>query len=349
MNYEYLSSVRIEVEQQPLPLDFATIRNPIGPSRRLAANIEARNQVTERELCADIASWLGIDPSRIALGNGSDELIQTLPDVVMKPGDRCVIPIPTYFGLTDSLTAHGNGIIAVPADAKERFVFTDRYVQQIINTINAVHPALVWLCSPNNPTGTPFTPAQIDAITSHTPGLVIVDEAYQEILDPRNEQSAVRLLSRHDNLLVTKTFSKAFALPAIRVGIAIGNSDLIQILEKRPGKQPISDTSLVTAAAALLDSDHLKETQHVIRGECIYLAQNIADLAHIELGAPTQTGVAILRHPERNLHQLLLAQGIQTGDWNAMPGLRGMGFVRVGLQTHETNTILVAALRRCDF
>lgn len=348
MNHEQLISTAREIQhnERTRPLDFATIRNPLGESPHIADNTDARGAVNELELVSDIASWLAVDESMITLGNGSDELIAHLPHLVMENGDTCMIATPTYFGLTDSLVASGNTIVHVPTRAEEQFAFSATWLAAFMEEMDRVQPALVWLCNPNNPTGTVMNLAQIETIVARTNALVIVDEAYQEIVDPTNKTSAVHLMNTHSNLLVTKTFSKAFGLPDIRIGIAIGNPELIRIIAAHTN--PRNPSSLSTAAAALMDTDHLLAVHEYMTRESALVREFTAGLTHVELGARSQTGVCIFRHDAADLHALLEREGIQTKSYNQMPGLTGMRYVRLGLQGIHENRQLLAALTRVD-
>jgi ribosomal protein S18 acetylase RimI-like enzyme len=217
-----------------------------------------------------------------------------------------------------------------------------------LETINRIHPGLVWLCSPNNPTGVVMPDWQIDQIAAAAnPGTVVVDEAYQEIVDPDNMASALRLFGRHNNLVVTRSFSKAYGLPEIRVGAAVASVETIRALQNCGIDEPAAH-SLAVARAAVSDQEHLRRTHRLIDEELVWVLDRIAGMNQIKVGARSRSGVLILRHEADKLHERLLEQGIKTMDYNEQVGLEGRQFVRLGLLDHEQNLLLLQALDACD-
>ncbi len=326
--------------------DFATITNPLGESPLIKEKATVLGPVCQEQLLMSLASYLQVEPSNIMLAKGSDEIIQQLPGLCLAAEDVCVLPTPTYFSLRKSLAANNNRIIQVNCRPQKKFAFDKDFEDEIIQTIRKVQPRLVWLCSPNNPTGEIMSPELIEKVVKATPGLVVVDEAYQEMVDPLNEHSAIKFLSWANNLLVTKTFSKAFGLPQIRVGFAVGSREVIEKLKLKV--QPLSDLSVQIAEAALLDKKHLAHSAEFIKLENTFLSKEIIKLENIEFGSESRTSVYLLRHRRANLFNLLKDAGIETLDYNKEPGLEGLGFVRVGLRSHKDNLRLLEVLRRLD-
>ncbi|MBI5449708.1 histidinol-phosphate aminotransferase family protein [Candidatus Gottesmanbacteria bacterium] len=331
------------------PLDFATIRNPLGHSPTLSQNLEYCQGMSERELCGEIASWLSVDADMVALGNGSDELIRALPQIFLAPGQLCVLPIPTYFALAQSIARHGAEILTVPTLPENGFAYDGTFLQGLLDTIEEKQPGMVWICRPNNPTGLTMDIEALDHIAELTPGLVVVDEAYQEIVDPGNQASAVRLLSCRSNVLVTKTFSKTFGLPEIHVGMAIGHPGVIQKMAEVNQRQMIPERSRASAAAALIDTEHLYRVSQFIRDESTEFWNDIQNIPSIQAASRSHIGIFLLRHREDSLHLRLKRIGIASHDYINEPGLEHMEFSRIGLQSKENNRILLAALRAMEF
>jgi len=331
-------------------LDLATIRNPWGCSPHLPEAQMLFLDTTRDGITQKVASWLHMDASGITLcGNGSTGIITAIPELFMHPGDTCLIIQPTYFGFYNSLTETGMSIHEIQIPEKHGFAFNDSVYLEISDSIGRINPALIWICNPNNPTGTVMDLQFVSDIAISNPEtLIIVDEAHQEIIDPFNQTSVIRLISACPNIIVTKTFSKAFGLPDIRIGIAVADRAIIRTLETRAGQTEIPHQSLIRAAAALLDCGHLAVTSLRIKQELLFVKSEIRTMNRIVLGSDSQIGMLLVKHKNRSLFDLLQNQGIGTDDFNAVRGLEGLEYVRIGLGCHEENVRLVNALKTCD-
>ncbi len=174
------------------------------------------------ELKKRIGKIKGIDPSNIFLGNGSDEPIDLLIRAFCNPGkDKIIITPPTYGMYEVSADINDIGVVKVP--------LTETYELDLQNILEAIEPGikLIFLCSPNNPTGNSMDPGYILEIISKFQGLVIVDEAY---IDFSSQKSLIDRLSDFKNLIVLQTFSKAWGLAALRLGMAFADEEIISIL-----------------------------------------------------------------------------------------------------------------------
>jgi len=333
--------------------NFAALENALGCSpgvERKMSKLEGvglnKYPQNNNEFKKRVANWLSVDPAMVTLGNGSDELINLIPQVFIEPGDKCVVQTPTFFRVIEAINKTKGLVEVVPAKAERNFSLDGAYFSQMERRVKKCRPGLIWLCSPNNPTGEVIDPKFIDFIAGKTKALVVVDEAYQEIYDPENKFSAVRLLGKHNNLLVTKTFSKAFGLAGIRVGLAIGNKKIIEPLEKWRLNFPISTLSLLAAEAALEDVSFLDRVHKHFMTEREFLFNEMAKIPGLERGGESKTNVFILRHVKTRLFDLLLKQGILVANFNAMNGLENQGFCRVTIKTRPENEKLLMALRK---
>ena len=197
-----------------------------------------------------IAGFLGRDSAEIVVGAGCDEIIGLCAQLALGRGDRAVVPRPTY-GLYAIASANaGAEVIAIPP------------VEGIALDWAAVLAAagdarLVWSCSPNNPTGELVNPALIEQLCARCPGIVVVDQAYLEL----GGDDLSGLVDAHDNLIVTRTFSKGWALGAARVGYAIAQPALAGALD---ALRPPGSLSSWSAAVAELACSQVEE----MRGRC---------------------------------------------------------------------------------
>ncbi len=223
--------------QLDVPVRLNTNENPYPPSPALASAITAAvgqvagtlNRYPDRDAVAlrtELAGYLGyrLGASQVWAANGSNEIIQQLFQAFGGPGRRALGFEPSYSMHPLIALATSTGWISGARDAD--FGIDP---ERAVGLITAEQPDLVFLTSPNNPTGTALPPAVIEAICAAAPGMVIVDEAYAEFArDP--ELTALTLLPRFPRLVVTRTMSKAFALAGARVGYLAADPAVIRAL-----------------------------------------------------------------------------------------------------------------------
>ena len=301
--------------------NFAVLENALGCSpkiKTLTLPLHEYPGVEIIKLKSKIANWLRITPDMIVLGAGSDDLINLIPQVFLEPEEKVFVKIPTFFRILEAIHKVRGRLINTPDHAK-----------------------LVWLCNPNNPTG------EITNIKINPDQLTIVDEAYQEICDPKNEKSTLNLLPKNKNLLITKTFSKAFGLAGIRVGFAVGHPEIINILNRWQTNFPISSVSAQIAQMALDNLDFLSFVHGHFAREREFIFDELSNLNNIE-HSQSQTNVFIARHKKAKLFNLLLKENILTADFDQANGLENKGFVRITIKQHKENALLVNALKKAN-
>lgn len=347
MSIEQLSPSSISEIRPPLRegIDFAQIRNPLGHTALLNGRSSELIVTTEERLALELAALWSIQPDQITVGHGSTDIIEQIPGLFLEPGAKAVLPVPTYFGLLNSVS--DERIVPVPVPAQYGFTHTPEYLEELLGTIRNVRPGVVWLCSPNNPTGEVIPEEHIRRIAETTNGLVIVDEAYQELVDPTNQSSAIHLVGRFSNIIVTKTFSKAYGLPDIHIGMAIATPQVTHLLRRNRMRLP-NPESLAKASIALTDQKHIVRSYELMVQETQFVWNQIRQMEHIQMGAKSRSGVCIVRHSTGNLFELLRQCGMKTLDFNTQRGLEGQRFVRLGLQNRDRNNELIAALKQCD-
>ena len=168
-----------------------------------------------------LAEHTGWTSAGILVGNGSNELIQATLLVTMGPGAKIAIPVPTFTVYELMSTVLGAEVIEIPLKRGDHtFQFDTEAISQVITE---QRPEVLIICSPNNPTGNRMSIKDIEKMLVLSDGLVLVDEAYFHFSDA----TCLPLLSRYDNLVITRTFSKAFGIAGLRVGYAMGPTQLI--------------------------------------------------------------------------------------------------------------------------
>ncbi|OJT22772.1 aspartate aminotransferase [Archangium sp. Cb G35] len=189
------------------------------------------------ELKQAVARYTGVDPSRVTTGCGSDDVIDSTLRAFLEPGEVIAFPDPTFVMMSYFAKVNGLRYAAVPLKAD---------LDIDVDGLLATGAKLLYVCSPNNPTGTVASRAALERLIDHAPGIVLLDEAYAEFA----RESHLDLASR-PNVLVTRTLSKAFGLAGLRVGYAVGNPTLINEVEKARGPYKVTGLSERIAAAVL--------------------------------------------------------------------------------------------------
>lgn len=172
-----------------------------------------------------IATYKKVNLNQVAIGNGSDELIDLLIRCFCEPKQDNILICEPTFGMFKVYAQLNNVEVLNSPLKKESFLFDE---QVILKTTN-LRTKLIFICTPNNPTGTSISIEQLKIIALNFKGIVVVDEAY---IDFSEKASALSLITEFENILVLQTFSKAWGLAALRVGVAYGNPSIIEILNK---------------------------------------------------------------------------------------------------------------------
>lgn len=215
--------------------------NPFGPPASGGGDLHRYPDPRSGGLRAALAARFGVEPDRLWIGNGSDEALDVLLRAVAGPGDTAVVPVPTYGLYAARARVHGVRVTEVPLD--------DDFDLDLPATQEAARTArVVFLCSPNNPTGNLLSRDRVLALAAEASALVVVDEAYVEFsgaasLAPRAGEPA--------NLVVVRTFSKAWGLAGARVGWAAAHPDLVDVLDLAGLPYPLSAPAARAATAAL--------------------------------------------------------------------------------------------------
>jgi histidinol dehydrogenase len=233
-------------DRTPARVDLSDNTNLWGmpPAAERAVRDAARDSFTRypalyaSDLKSALASYLGVPPDAIVTGCGSDDVLDSAIRAFVEPGQGIACPDPSFQMIPTF--ARMNGLHAVPVPLTPTF-------DMDADAMLATRAPVIYLCSPNNPTGTVATRATVDRVIREAPGVVIIDEAYAEFMGA----GLAREAPLFDNVLVTRTLSKAFGLAGLRVGYAVGSPALVAEVEKSRGPYKISALAERAAVAAL--------------------------------------------------------------------------------------------------
>ena len=242
--------------------------NPPGPAAQqaMAAAIPGVNRYPDMgatDLIAGLADYHGVESDQIAVSTGSSAVLLSALSVVAAPGAEVIYAWRSFESYPIAIPAVGATPVPVPLDAEWRHDLAAMAAAVTDRT------AAVILCTPNNPTGPAIPLAEIRAFAARIPDdvLVIVDEAYIDFADPAAYATAIREIATHPNLLVLRTFSKAFALAGLRVGYGIGHPRVIDAIRKVSVPFGVSSVAQAGALAALGDADTVRAQVAQIRAD----------------------------------------------------------------------------------
>jgi len=290
---------------------IASNENPLGPSPKVIQALEKALPKIHRypdggahNLSQALARHLGVGADQLLLGHGSNELIVRLGQMVLNPGDEVLCADPGFFVYTS--TALLCEAVPRPQPLRE-FAHDLKLFERAINHKTKV----IFIANPNNPTGTMIPLSEIEVFLKSCPPhiLVVLDEAYYEYVDDPGYFESLRLLPRYPNLVVLRTFSKAFGLAGLRVGYGIGHPELAGAFQKIREPFNVNGLALVAAEAALTDLSHVKKVAALnarMRGK---LREGLTGLGLKP--APSQANFVYFTVPNADgLYQKLLKKGI---------------------------------------
>lgn len=283
-----------------------------------------------------IARFVEMPADSILVGNGSNALIQATLIAALAPGDKILIPEPTF--TLYRLTAQMLGAEAVSCRLQpENFSLP---MAELLQAARLPRAKLLVLCTPNNPTGNSFALEDIRALLRHFPGLVVIDEAYHEF----SRQDARPLLREFDNLVILRTFSKALAMAALRVGYLMAAPAICAQVRKVRLPYSVNLFSELAATLALEEIAQLEKFTHEIIRQREWLAPRLREFSHVR-PYPSDANFFLVRAQDgAALFQHLLRDGILARDVSGYPGLENC--LRISVGTPGQNQKLLESLRR---
>lgn len=289
----------------------------------------------QKELKQHIATIKKVNINQLFLGNGSDECIDLLFRLFCRPGIDTAAAIAPSYGMY-SVSARINQIglkqIALESDFS---LDVNRILRE------AKGSKMLFLCSPNNPTGQSFPKELLLEIVRQFDGLVIVDEAY---IDFSAEESMLNDLADFSNLVVIHTFSKAYGMAGIRLGMLFGSEELISWLNKIKPPYNINSLTQKYALDKLMDLNTIEKAIELIKSERESLKDVLKDLKIVEFVYPSDANFILFKVKDSvMLYNYLISKGIVVRERSSQ--LLCSNTLRLSIGTPEENKLLVEALR----
>ena len=289
----------------------------------------------QKQLKEKLAFVKQIAANQIFIGNGSDECIDILFRTFCEPGkDNIIICPPTY--PMYEVSANINDISVQNAPLLSDYQLNVAHIEQLVNE----HTKIIWICSPNNPTGNSLDRIDIETILNHFDGIVVIDEAY---INFSKQKSFVQSLIDYPNLVVMQTLSKAWGLAGLRLGMCFANPDIIGYMNKVKAPYNINIVTQELALQALEEVGQVNDMIKLLVDMRNALAQVIASMPHVIKVFPSDTNFILVKIPHaRKLYEFLMSKGIIVRDRSALALCEDS--LRITVGTEQENTLLVDAM-----
>ncbi|MCB7480368.1 histidinol-phosphate transaminase [Christiangramia sediminis] len=293
-------------------------------------------QCKVKEKLADVRE---VATKNILLGNGSDEVLDLIFRAFCVPGKDNVITLPPTYGMYKVLADINN--------IENREVYLDHEfepdVTAILNKVDA-HTKMIFLCSPNNPSGNSFDENKVSSILDNFKGLVVIDEAY---IDFSEKESWLKKLEYFPNLIVTQTFSKAFGLAGIRLGALYASKEIISVLNKIKPPYNVNQQTQDKALKSLSNLEIIKIQIADLLEERLTLSKELLEVNFIAKIYKSDANFLLMEVDDANeRYDELLAKGIVIRNRSNQPLCENC--LRITIGTKEENNQLIKAFKELD-
>jgi histidinol-phosphate aminotransferase len=317
--------VKLNTNEAPLPPSprvLEAIKAAANESLRLYPSPTAR---PAREA---IARKFGLDPSHVGLGNGGDELIEMCFRAFVGAGETVAYPTPTYPLFEPLCRMHEARASTHPTEQP----------WELPPSLGADPARLKFIVNPNSPTGALFERDEVEAVVVASSGVVVIDEAYVDFA----AETCVPLLERYPNVLLLRTFSKSYALAGMRVGFALGSTELIEALDSVKDSYNLDRLAIVAAVAAIEDDAHHRRIVDEVLTNRESLARSLEGLGFEVV--PSSTNFVFAR-PPKPAHEVvagLRERKILVRHYDREPIA---GWLRITVGTRDQHQALLVALK----
>lgn len=331
-------------ESNAIRLDKGELPFPPSPKvieaiTKAATDINRYPEILGGSLREALVGYTGTDYEQIFLGNGSDELIELILKIFLKPSEKVLLPIPTFFVYEFSTQLLGNSPILV--SRTDNF---DLDVEAILKKITS-DTKVLFIANPNNPTANLTSRDKICQILDRVSNcIVVVDECYYEI----SQETVVDLIDYYPNLVILRSFSKGFGLAGLRIGYGIANSTIADSIQRASQLFSVNEIALKAATAALKDTSYIKSNLKKLNEEKNNLASSLTTLGLTVYPSNTNflfVNTKFLDIPSKEIVQFLQEMNIFIADFGSKQGLDAY-YLKITVGTHEENQILIEGLSK---
>ncbi len=278
----------------------------------------------------------GVPPRNIFVGNGSDEAIDILFRAFCRPGTDNVIIVPPTYGMYE-VSANINDVFLKKVPLTPDYQLDMDAIAEAID----VNTKLIFICSPNNPTGNSIHRADIETVLANFNGLVVIDEAY---INYSRQKTFIRELTEYANLVIIQTLSKAWGLAALRVGMAFASEEIIDVFNKVKPPYNMNRASQELALKALDQVDQVNAWIKITVEEREALSAQLLTLPFVQHIYPSDANFILVNTTApREIYEWLVQNGIIVRDRSKVTLCEGC--LRITIGTPEENQLLLATLQ----
>ena len=305
----------------------------------LSVNYNRYPDPLQQKIKEKIADLNDIKTSEIFVGNGSDEAIDLLFRIFCAPAKDKILICPPTYGMYE-VSAQINDISVKRANLTEDFQLNFAAIKSAIDE----NTKMLFVCSPNNPTGNSFQREEILNLAKNFGGIIVVDEAYIHF---SNEKSLLTEINNFPNLVILQTFSKAWGLAGLRVGLAFANEEIIQLFNKVKPPYNISQIAQEAILEALENRDKVEKMIGAIVAERQKLIENLHRFSFVNKIYPTDANFVLVRTIDvEKIYKFLLNEKIVVRNRNNIGLCEGC--LRITVGTSEENNCLLKVLEKFD-
>lgn len=344
-----------------IELDFSVNLSPIGPPQEVCRLLKEEDWTSiltnypdpeYRELRQALSQKTDLPEEWILCGNGASELLMAIVQAVRPK--RAMIPVPSYQGYERVLQVVGAEILFYKLDREKGFTLTEDILESadgLKRLAGTKEETMLFLCNPNNPVGKCIKPELLNKIadyckTNHI--FLVVDECYLDLLPEARSRTMMRALAENPYLIIVNAFTKAYALPGIRLGyLTTGYEELREKIRMQQPEWSVSMFAQKAGIAALSSRGYLEEARQAVQAERGYISGQLR-----ELGMKVFDGEApfVMFLSSKELYEPLKEKGILIRKCDRIRGIRDRSeerghYYRVGIRSHAENVRLMKAIR----
>lgn len=289
------------------------------------------------ELREAISRNWGVEKEMVLVGTGSDQLIQVIANAFIGCGDKVLYPVPSFGMYKDSCIIAGGAAVKYELDPENNYEYSK---EKIVEAYIEQKPKIIYICNPNNPTGNLMPVDDILEVVRYCKNsVVIVDEAYAEFCDA----TVIPYVEKYENLLVLRTFSKAYGIAGVRCGYSIASAKLTGIVNLTKPPYNISSLSQLVAMLVLEEKGQIEENIAYLVKERDWLAAELLKVKGIKVYNSAANFILIRIENSKEVYKKLCEKGIFIRAFGQAPMLEGC--MRISIGTHEQNAILLDEIK----
>ncbi len=289
------------------------------------------------QLKFQLARVKGVPAENICIGNGSDEIIDLAYRIFCNSGKDNVIICPPTYGMY-AVSAAINDVEIRKVNLTKDFQLN---VEGILNATDG-NSKLLFICSPNNPTGNNMNRAAVEILLNNFPGIIIIDEAY---INYSKQKTFIQELTEYPNLIVIQTLSKAWGLAALRLGLCYASMDIINLFNKVKPPYNINDASQQIALEGLQHTELVNEWILEVVEQMVILINELDKFSFIKKVYPSDANFVLVKVDDADaIYQFLAGEEIVVRNRSKEPGCENC--LRISIGTPEENEVLISALKK---